>query len=325
VVADESVPLVAVFFTTPVGRTLSEDLAVHPTHLLTPNGGEWARHEFFVMPEAPTRMCIWLRNSKQLETNVTVTVRMPAGLELDAKEAPGAVLSAAATGGVRTVTWQRTLKPGEPLQAIPLSFSAGTFPQATRSLHVDVQVGAVTVAARAIRVTRPLDWMIIGPFPAGQADLITQMRAALKESGATGSPPDSVRDPVSGADAPAWIRFLPARHLGAGGRVDMEAVLGRQANCSAFAYTWVDAASSGSFPFLIENDDGIHIWVNGKEEHSDARSLPAITSRRQVGLPLVRGRNGVAIQIDQVREHWQFRFSPDTPDSVYGIPFEKWK
>ncbi|MEI6210013.1 MAG: hypothetical protein WCR06_00165 [bacterium] len=317
---DPSVPSFAILLTTPVNNSRAEWLDVHPSHPSQPKTNRWARDEILVTPHETTRADLWICNTRLIETSITLRIEAPAGLCVQVRETAAISLSTNAATGDQLLIWQKSLPAGQPLFYSTLEFMAGEFPMVTRPLRIQVMSDTHVLAERTLYVTHPMDWMLIGPFRAKDTDDIARMQERLTETLLAKPLPTAPATTGSRLFEPSWIRFQP-RHLGSAGRVDLNAVFGQQINCCAFAYTYVIAATNDSSPFLIEHDDGIQVWVNGKTAYRNAESRPAVTSRQRVNLPLVTGLNRIVIRIDQNREHWQFRLSPDSDDGTYGNAF----
>ena len=100
----------------------------------------------------------------------------------------------------------------------------------------------------------PPEWMILGSFPNNNAKELLSFPYVDEKALSPWT--------VKAAGAAKWWRWAPGRY----GSLDLIMIpFSQKANCAAYAFTRVHAAEDCEATFLLGWDDGIAVWLAGKE------------------------------------------------------------
>lgn len=142
-------------------------------------------------------------------------------------------------------------------------------------------------AERIVPMAEPATWKLAGPFPAGLLE--SRMKAV-------------------GLDALAGLTWQPAAApLRRDEAMDLAAHLGSRTNSEAYAMldVVVDKATAGEI--RCGSDDGLTLWVNGRERLDVRRPRGFTPDQDVVRVELAPGRNRITARIRQEQGDWKFR------------------
>lgn len=89
----------------------------------------------------------------------------------------------------------------------------------------------------------------------------------------------------------------------------------------AYAYTVLKASSDTNVTLQAGSDDGIAVWLNGKEIYRKEAARSALRGEDNIPLSLKQGNNELLLKIDQKRGGWGFyaNFAEPNPKVTFGI------
>ena len=145
------------------------------------------------------------------------------------------------------------------------------------------------------------DWLILGPFPASSMQEID--RDFLAETGG-----EANVHPVQGQDVKvsgAGLKWAPTTCKDI---VDLQRFFagGKTENVVAYAYAKIVRKRAGSVWLTVGSDDGVKIWVNGKEVHRVARQREVRLDEDRVDAEMRAGENHLLLKIQQGLGGWGF-------------------
>lgn len=163
---------------------------------------------------------------------------------------------------------------------------------------------ATQVASLAASGVATLDvpWYLIGPFPGGQGVAATH-------------PPEQEIDlsaKYPGAGQPAvWTKtdFVD------GQAHDLKRFL-KSDNCDCYLYRKIESQRRQSVRCSLGSDDGIKVWLNGRELLAKDNSRAVAADQEFVTLDLQPGRNDLLIKITNLGGDWAYYFQPEVPQRL---------
>lgn len=224
--------------------------------------------------------------------------------------------TAESPGGEQVIEFDR-LQPG-----IPFSRTVGLPGGADRrTIHVRgslrVRTGDTDVVLPFERTILPSvnAWWIAGPFD------------APFESGlATVFPPESGFDPRAafegkGGKAVGWRRcerpVRPGDSLTDEFFVHLHEFYGeRISHAVAYGFTYLLAPREQDASLAIGSDDGVAVWLNGKEVHRKNVGRPYSPKQDRVAVRLRKGANELLIKVNQGGGDWGFSVFVETPEGA---------
>jgi dienelactone hydrolase len=141
-------------------------------------------------------------------------------------------------------------------------------------------------------------WLVLGPF-ANNADSGCpgfHVDHLVKEGGEARAAP-RIHERAAGL---AW-RAVEARE----GRLDLLGTLGQATSAVAYAYTEIEAASSGPAALKLGTDDGVKVWLNGDLVWTNHVHRALRRDEDAVVVDLVAGWNRLLLKVDQGTGAWE--------------------
>ena len=86
--------------------------------------------------------------------------------------------------------------------------------------------------------------------------------------------------------------------------------------CICYLYRRIDAARPGRMPISLGSDDGIMVWLNGKQLLADDVARPAAADQELLTLDLKAGRNDLLLKIANQSGPWAFYFARSVPRNL---------
>ncbi len=144
---------------------------------------------------------------------------------------------------------------------------------------------------------RPLtNWQLLGPFPYKGEHGLAMAHSVEKKIYA-----DALYVNSSGKR----LRWQKAAAL-ADGSMDLIKIFGPHEKANAYASTEFTSAASGEMLFLLGSDDGVAMWLNGKEAHRNDAHRGVTPASDIVIAPVQQGRNTVLLKIENGGGGWGF-------------------
>lgn len=142
------------------------------------------------------------------------------------------------------------------------------------------------------------DWQILGAFTDAEAGAWARVGPA---EGRTA--PDYTRVFKEGEREIKWTRPLNAAGTGI---VDLLALLKPNENCYAYAAATVLVEKDCEGLLLLGSDDGITVWLDGREIHRNPAQRGVKPDEDRVKLKLTAGAHALVLRIDQGGGGWGF-------------------
>ncbi|MBI3831243.1 MAG: hypothetical protein HY291_17120 [Planctomycetes bacterium] len=162
------------------------------------------------------------------------------------------------------------------------------------------QAKALQDALAALEAKRSLhkDWLVLGSFTDAKA-------GAWEVVGphAGKSQPDFTAVFKEGERRLQWTRPFKG---GAFGIVDLAALLKPNENCYAYAAAMVAAEKDAEGLLLLGSDDGVTVWLDGKEIHRNPAARGVKVDEDRVPVKLAAGSHSLVMRIDQGGGGWGF-------------------
>lgn len=103
----------------------------------------------------------------------------------------------------------------------------------------------------------------------------------------------------------SWKKIGPA-DIDDNGFVNLLILCGNMDMAVGYAYTVLEAIMDCKVELEFGSDDGIAIWLNGKEIIRKEGARSAIRSQNRVALYLKHGKNDLLLKVDQIQGDWGF-------------------
>lgn len=180
------------------------------------------------------------------------------------------------------------------------------------TLTLDVDGSEFSLPVEQVVLPSVNAWWLAGPFDRKDAGRIGQEILALARV-------DPAQHwPAADGQAARWRRVV--RKLTHDSDVTSEFVVdpirefgAEIAAGVAYAVTWLHAPRDMNVNFAIGSDDGVIVWVNGREYHRNLVQRPYSARQDIVAVPLRTGANMVVLQTQQLRGRWAFSLCVETP------------
>src|SRR5262249_15200540 len=92
-------------------------------------------------------------------------------------------------------------------------------------------------------------------------------------------------------------------------------VLGeRHSDAVAYALTWLHAPRDMTASLAIGSDDGVAVWLNGKEVFRNDVGRAYLSKADRMPIQLKQGANTLLLKISQGAGDWSFAAHVETPD-----------
>jgi len=201
---------------------------------------------------------------------------------------------------------------------VPLSFEGldlAGLPRREYLLRAEVVLGEKVIATARVTLLRPFDWEVCGPF-----DFVRNGEAG---------PLDGDREPTR-ADGKVWVP-LDESHMDHFGVLDFGLhtsgnSLHAPQRKTIYARTRVDVPPGGNWLFLLQSDDQMELWIDGKLacEFDEDSFRPVTRSARRVKIPMLAGEHRLRMRVNQTEGRWQaalrIRTKDDDVSNVVGLP-----
>ena len=149
------------------------------------------------------------------------------------------------------------------------------------------------------------DWLVLGPFPSDtpgrvRLDFPTEFERRLAERG-HGSI-DRTATYAAGNKQIAWTPAPADDH----GLVNLGDAIGTVEWAIAYAYAEFHSATARQAELRCGSDDGIRIWLNGRQIHTHEIGRPYRPDSDRLVVPLIAGPNRLLVKIDNYQGGWGF-------------------
>ncbi len=161
---------------------------------------------------------------------------------------------------------------------------------------------ALTQLAQVYSTPEPLrNWQIVGPFKRDRQRPFDLNDGSLERTfeGKNGT-----------------VSWTKAEGNKQHGKVNLEHVLGTIDHASAFARTTLEIDRRMNTQFLLGSDDGLQVWVNGKQVFKDLGTRGWKPEQFRTSVTLQEGKNEIVCRIEEETGSWQFslEYIPSSPD-----------
>ena len=188
------------------------------------------------------------------------------------------------------------------------------FAAVLKGLHIDDASQRRTIEAYLSDSDRDRfyrqDWLFLGPFADPAAGTWERV------GGAAGSP-DLTATFSDGERTLAWKpQFGPAGR----GMVDLLGFMKPDRNVYAYAAADLEVAADVEAILWIGSDDGVTVWLDGRQVHRNDVARAAVRDQDRVPLRLTAGAHRVVMRIDQIVGGWAFFFRVSGADGKAEPP-----
>lgn len=198
----------------------------------------------------------------------------------------------------------------------------------TTAIRLHVKLDALANSGAGSNSGTPLDleldqivlpsinaWWIVGPFDGGpQSESLA--KAFPPEDG-----PIDLNATYKGKDGQDihWRKRVREVHPGDNLTweflTDFDDFYGHRVNDAvAYAVTWIEVPEAQDAVLAIGSDDGIAVWLNGKEVHRNPIGRPYTSKQDRVSIHLNKGINELRVKINQGGGDWAFAAHVETPE-----------
>jgi len=101
-------------------------------------------------------------------------------------------------------------------------------------------------------------------------------------------------------------------------KVVFRKAISREPNLVGYAYTTVDVAEPGPYLLALGSDEGVRVWVNGKEVHYKLLKRRIVEDDDLVPVTLRKGENRVLVKVEQGWGGWGFVMRLVPKDEVFS-------
>jgi len=88
--------------------------------------------------------------------------------------------------------------------------------------------------------------------------------------------------------------------------VNFLGLYGQKNNVAAYALTWIKSDKARDAILAIGSDDGVMVWLNGKQVHKNLVPRGYRSKADRVRIHLNKGRNKLLLKITQGAGDWNF-------------------
>jgi hypothetical protein len=149
------------------------------------------------------------------------------------------------------------------------------------------------------------DWHIIGPFKSDKPKTISLDHPTPLDEDITRASDGSVDLKSTYRMNGSVLKWTPAKAQKRG-LVNLTAALGAVEYAIAYGYAEIDSVHARDAVLRIGSDDGIRIWLNGKQVHSHEVGRGYAPCSDQVAVHLKAGKNRLVVKIDNNTAGWGF-------------------
>ena len=163
------------------------------------------------------------------------------------------------------------------------------------------EVGAQTHAVDGEYIT---DWLLLGPFFLDhlQTDFLADVSGEVDIDPKAG---DTVTTPKG--ETLTWERYQTKSDF-----VDLRHAIGNHQSAIAYAFCTLQSETDGRIQTLLGSDDGVTVWINGKQVHHNPVYRPLSLDEDAFEANLQAGDNRCLVKVSQNYGSWSF--------SVRGFP-----
>ncbi len=97
---------------------------------------------------------------------------------------------------------------------------------------------------------------------------------------------------------------------------DLKSKFKQSDKCICYLYRQIDAPSAGKMPISLGSDDGIAVWLNGKQIFSNDANRSCTPDEDHITLDLKVGRNDLLMKIANNAADWAFYFALSPPSNL---------
>ena len=139
-----------------------------------------------------------------------------------------------------------------------------------------------------------LDWVLLGPMPAGTQEDFDELPFTL--------PPDLALQLPGKTESVGWKPFGSEQFEGS---VLLEDLYKGVGQATAYAYCEFDA-EEGSGLLKVGSDDGVAVWLNGKQVHRNLVDRGLTIDQDKVKVTFRAGSNQLLLKVSQSGGGWSF-------------------
>lgn len=141
------------------------------------------------------------------------------------------------------------------------------------------------------------EWLVIGPFP---KELDTDFLEAY------GGEPNIHPKEGDTITMPEEKTLTWKRSVSDGKSVNLLVAVGNYEHVTAYAYCEIVNPKAQEVEMLVGNDDGVKIWINGKESHRSIGGRALILDIDTVAVHLSKGMNQCLVKVSNGIGDWGF-------------------
>ena len=97
-------------------------------------------------------------------------------------------------------------------------------------------------------------------------------------------------------------------------KIDLDQYFGDPANCAAYAYAEFDAPASQEAELWVGSDEGLRVWINGKEAYQFKGTRQHHLPNGRVPVAIRKGRNTCLVEALQTRGRYEFSLKICEPE-----------
>jgi HEAT repeat protein len=96
--------------------------------------------------------------------------------------------------------------------------------------------------------------------------------------------------------------------------IDLDQAVDNRDHCAAYMKTYVWSPADGDVQLQIGSDDGVKVWVNGKQVHANPANRPAKPNQDQAKARFTKGWNQLLVKVIDNSGNWGFCVRVVKPD-----------
>jgi len=155
------------------------------------------------------------------------------------------------------------------------------------------------------------EWLIIGPF---SPDDLSQDFLADTGGEANANPKagDSVK--IADGSTVSWKLHKSPEDI-----INLLNAIGKHYNSIAYAFCILQSEADIESDFFIGSDDGVTVWVNGKQVHHNSIGRHLSPDDDAFRVNLKKGNNACLVKISQIKGNWEFIMRASTSINIPRI------
>ena len=159
------------------------------------------------------------------------------------------------------------------------------------------------------------EWLVLGPFLSNNLQ-----RDFLADAGGEANIEPKAGDFIitEPGDTLFWKRYKSNQSV-----VDLLKAVGNFQNVTAYAFCVLKSKVAGKKQILLGSDDGVAVWINGKQAHYNAIARPLYLDNDQFEAHLDKGANRCLVKVSQGTLNWGFamRVIPSDQNTNVSLKF----